>query len=146
MLGSAERSVLRELVLGCDRGAVASRLFISTRSVDAKIARIKQGLGTDIRMVIGIRAVRHELIEPHIVIKHTLTNRPGLDWVPPEVRQTQILDMLAAGMTYHHVAAALMVGIRTVERALQSLCVANCVVNGVPAGALFAALRFVGDR
>src|SRR5690606_17791156 len=110
--------------------------------VDICTARLKDVLGTSLRLCIGARAVRFRYVDPRRPISCAQALRTGQAWVDPSARQLDILRLLADGGSVEEAAAQVRISARTVRKDLTRLACANGARTYIHAGALFQALAW----
>lgn len=135
-------AVLQQLVVGSPRTAIAETLFLSGRTVDKRVAEIKQALETSTRLCLGARAVRHHLTRLTRAGGKRSVGSQGSTWYLPTQRQRQIIWLLASDVTVDEVPARIRVSMRTLRRDLSDLAATNGAHNLIHAGALFEALAW----
>lgn len=145
-LASMHLDVLYLLVIGAQRHTIARDLYLSTRTVDQRIADLKQTLGTADRFVLGVAAIRRRWIDPVYPVAHASARREGDDWFEPNPRQYEIIQLRANGATNAEIAEKFGVSAICVRRSLLRLAAANGARNAVNAGALFESLGWVRSR
>lgn len=135
----SERRILLLLTAGATQRAVARELNYSVRSIEARLARIRDRLSAPTLYALGASAVRRGLVRPEAMIARARRYRPS-DWLPPDPDQLRILRLLADGATDQRVADTLWLTVTTVRRRLRRLAAANGATSRANAGALFEAL------
>lgn len=141
-LTPAQDDVLHLLVTGGTRHKIARMLHIGVRTVDTRLAELRQLLGTSQRLCLGVRAVRSGWVDPQHPVSTALARRPGNGWTQPSQRQRDLVCLLSEGITVAEAAEKLCVSHRSARGDLVGLTTANGALGLVHTGALSEALNW----
>lgn len=139
-LDATHLEVLRLMVVGRSRLAIAQELHMGSRTVDCRRRDIRDVLATTRTVCLGVRAIRSGLVDSGNPIAHA--HAVG-SWALPTARAAKLLRRLADNLSVEEAGMAAGISASTVRDDLRRLAAANGVYQPIHIGALAEALGWL---